>query len=98
MDSPTVSQAAGYLVVEQPELLYMELLIVFLMALSLHIVTDRGLTPMLPNRTDVVAIASQFASPQLFLDRWDTGEDLTGRDAFDDPYNFGWTKRSESIG
>ncbi len=75
----------------------MELLIVFLMALSLHIVTDRGLTPMLPNRTDVVAIASQFASPQLFLDRWDTGEDLTGRDAFDDPYNFGWTIRRNRL-
>ena len=69
----------------------MQLLIGLRLPLLLDIVANRFFGPMSPNRSDVITVRPEFAAPKFFLHTRHLFEDFTGRDAFDNLHDFGWT-------
>src|SRR3984893_4352620 len=55
-------------------------------ALLLHVVSYRGLIPMLTHSTGKISVRPKLSSPQLLLDVWTQSEDLPRRYTFDHRY------------
>src|SRR5713226_9374767 len=55
-------------------------------ALLLHVVSYRGLIPMLTHSTGKIPVRPKLSSPQLLLDVWTQSEDLPRRYTFDHRY------------
>src|ERR1051325_5869685 len=62
----------------------MQLLILFLPALLLNVLSNHLLVPVLPDRADVIARRPEFSTPQLLLYLWTGRKDFSCRDALDD--------------
>lgn len=79
----------------------MKLAVMSRLTLLFDVFPDRFFTRVLSNRSNVVSIRPELTTPQLLLDLGNTSENLTGGNAFDDPYNFGrtigWNRLDEKM-
>jgi len=100
MNYPAASRGVsgtGRMPSEQPELLRMELGILFLPPLRRNVPLDLTLAPVAADRADVVPIRPELPAPQVLLHGRHPAEHLASRQTLDDSDQLGRTVRRDRL-
>lgn len=93
----TSGQAPRYLKERSPQIKLLSMQLIVFFALILNILLYNFCAAILTNRIRIVSTCPETATPQCFLHFWKSVKNLSGCDAFYDPYHLFYRHRRHPL-